>query len=85
MAESNPVDLRLFKGPMEVTVDDEGKPRASYLQVSARRTGYPIHSVNRYFVHVGDQVKAAETVVAVMQPTAPSFSMCVLARNCRQC
>jgi HlyD family secretion protein len=64
---------------MEVTVDDEGKTNVRHVyRVSAPiagkvlRISHPFgqHDVS---VHVGDKVKAAETVVAVMQPTAPSF------------
>ncbi|HLF59397.1 MAG TPA: HlyD family efflux transporter periplasmic adaptor subunit [Alphaproteobacteria bacterium] len=67
------------KGPMEVTVDDEAKTNVRHIYtVSApiagkvlrisRQPGDP--GVSR---HVGDPVTAGETVVAVMQPTAPSF------------
>jgi HlyD family secretion protein len=75
-----PVDLAtVSKGPMEVTVDDEGKTNVRHVYtVSAPiagkvlRISHPLgqHDIS---VHVGDKVKAAETVVAVMQPTAPSF------------
>ena len=75
-----PVDLAtVSKGPMEVTVDDEGKTNVRHVYtVSAPiagkvlRISHPLgqHDVS---VHVGDRVKAAETVVAIMQPTAPSF------------
>jgi HlyD family secretion protein len=75
-----PVDLAtVSKGPMEVTVDDEGKTNVRHVYtVSAPiagkvlRISHPLgqHDVS---VHVGDKVKAAETVVAVMQPTVPSF------------
>jgi HlyD family secretion protein len=75
-----PVDLAtVSKGPMEVTVDDEGKTNVRHVYtVSAPiagkvlRISHPLglHDVS---LHVGDKVKATETVVAVMQPTAPSF------------
>lgn len=67
------------KEPMEVTVDDEGKTHVRHIYtVSAPIAGKVLrishpsaeHSIS---IHVGDQVRAAETVVAVMQPTAPSF------------
>lgn len=75
-----PVDLAtVSKGPMEVTVDDEGKTNVRHIYtVSAPiagkvlRISHPL-AEHRTSIHVGDQVKAAETVVAVMQPTAPSF------------
>lgn len=75
-----PADLAtVSKGPMEVTVDDEGKTHVRHIYtVSAPiagkvlRISHPLaeHSTS---IHVGDQVKAADTIVAVMQPTAPSF------------
>ena len=64
---------------MEVTVDDEGKTRVRHIYtVSAPiagkvlRISHPFgdHGISR---HVGDQVTADETVVAVMQPMTPSF------------
>lgn len=67
------------KGPMEVTVDDEARTRIRHIYtVTAPVTGKVLRisrqngnqSVSR---HVGDQVTADETIVAVMQPTAPSF------------
>ena len=58
------------KGPMEVTVDDEAKTRVRHIYtVSAPLAG----KVLRTSRHVGDQVTADETVVAIMQPTTPSF------------
>src|SRR5947207_4265774 len=60
------------RGPMEVTVDDEGKTRVRHVYtVSAPIAGKVLRiSPPR---HVGDVVAADETVVAVMQPTVPSF------------
>jgi HlyD family secretion protein len=65
------VDLAaVVRGPMEVTVDDDGKTRVRHVYtVSAPLAG----KVLRTSRHVGDQVVADETVVAVMQPTAPGF------------
>src|SRR6266568_7819242 len=68
-----PVDLAaITRGPMEVTVDDEGKTRVRHVYtVSAPIAGKVLRiSPPR---HVGDVVTADETVVAVMQPTVPSF------------
>lgn len=68
-----PVDLAtVAKGPMEVTVDDEAKTQVRHLYtVSAPIAGKVLRiSPPR---HVGDQVAKDETVVAVMQPTTPSF------------
>lgn len=65
------VDLAtVVRGPMEVTVEDEGRTRVRHVYtVSA-----PIHgTVLRTPRHVGDEVIVDTTVVAVMQATAPSF------------
>ena len=74
------VDLAIVTtGPMEVTVDDVGKTRVRHIYtVSAPVTGTVLRishpdghqGISR---HVGDLVTADETVVAVMQPTTPSF------------
>ena len=67
------------KGPMEVTVDDEGKTRVRHVYtVSAPIAGKVLRISHprgqaRISLHVGDQVVADETVVAVMQPTIPGF------------
>ncbi|WP_313904701.1 efflux RND transporter periplasmic adaptor subunit [Rhizobium bangladeshense] len=60
------------KGPMEVTIEDEARTRVRHVYtVSAPIAGRVLRiSPPR---HVGDQVIADETVVAVMQPTVPSF------------
>src|SRR6266545_7341278 len=67
------VDLgTITVGPMEVTVDDEGKTHVRHVYtVSAPIAGRVLRiSPPR---HVGDEVIADETVVAVMQPTVPGF------------
>lgn len=67
------VDLAgVSRGPMEVTIDDEAKTRVRHVYtVSAPITGKVLRiSPPR---HIGDEVTADETVVAVMQPTVPSF------------
>lgn len=67
------VDLAtLTKGPMEVTVDDEAKTQVRHVYtVSAPIAGKVLRiSPPR---HIGDQVTKDETVLAVMQPTLPSF------------
>jgi HlyD family secretion protein len=74
------VDIaRVTKGPMEVTIDDEAKTRVRHVYtVSAPiagkvlRISHPLGDQGTS-IHVGDQVKAAETIVAIMQPTVPSF------------
>ena len=75
-----PVDLAtVTKGPMEVTVDDEAKTRVRHVYtVSAPIAGKVLRishpdGEQETSRHVGDQVTADETIVAVMQPTAPSF------------
>jgi HlyD family secretion protein len=75
-----PVDLAtVSKGLMEVTVDDEGKTRVRHIYTVSAPIAGKVLRISHPFgeqgisVHVGDQVKAAETVVAVMQPTTPSF------------
>src|SRR5215471_21323818 len=74
-----PVDLAVVtRGPMEVTVDDDGKTNVRHIYtVSAPIAGKVLRISQRPgdpgpSRHVGDQV-SAETVVAVMQPTTPSF------------
>ena len=66
--------------PMEVTVNDDGKTRVRHVYtVSAPiagkvlRISHPLGSEGTFSRHVGDEVKANATVVAVMQPTTPSF------------
>ena len=74
------VDLAtVAKGPLEVTADDDGKTRVRHIYtVSAPiagkvlRISHPIGAQGPS-LHVGDQVVADETVVALMQPTPPSF------------
>ena len=79
LAQPIPVDLAtVAKGPMEVTVDDEGRTRVRHVYtVSAPVAGKVLRishpSASRAVAHVGDQVTANETVVALMQPTLPSF------------
>ena len=74
------VDLAIVtRGPMEVTVDDEAKTNIRHVYtVSAPipgrvlRISHPFGSQG-FSIHVGDQVIANDTVVAVMQPASPSF------------
>jgi HlyD family secretion protein len=66
-------------GPMQVTIDDEGKTRVRHVYtVSAPIAGKVLrisHPDDKHGVsiHVGDKVIADETVVAVMQPAIPGF------------
>jgi HlyD family secretion protein len=74
------VDLAVVtKGPMEVTVDDDGKTHVRHIYtVSAPiagkvlRISHPLGQAG-ISLHVGDEVIANATVVAVMQPTTPGF------------
>lgn len=75
-----PVDIATATaGPMEVTVDDEAKTRVRHVYTVAApvfgkvlRISHPGRAAGTSR-HVGDQVTANETIVAVMLPTAPSF------------
>jgi HlyD family secretion protein len=56
--------------PLTVTVDEEGKTRIRHIYtVSAPVAG----KVLRTSRHVGDEVIADESIVAVMEPTRPAF------------
>ena len=67
------VDLAtVAKGPMEVTVDDEGKTRVRHVYTVSAPIGGKVLRISPPR-HVGDRVTADDTVVAVMQPTVPSF------------
>ena len=75
-----PVDLAtVTKGPMEVTVDDEGKTRVRHVYTVSAPIAGKVLRISRpdgakgISVHVGDEVTAGETVVAVMQPAIPGF------------
>lgn len=75
-----PVDIATAaSGPMEVTVDDDARTRVRHIYtVSAPIAGKVLrisqpgehHEMSR---HIGDEVTAGETIVAVMQPMSPSF------------
>lgn len=76
-----PVDLASATiGPMEVTVDDEARTSLRHVYtVSAPVTGTllrisnPSGSHQDSSLHVGDEVIADDTVVAVLQPTQPGL------------
>lgn len=65
------VDLAaIANGPMEVTVEDEAKTRVRHVfTVSAPLIGRVLRTPR----HVGDEVVKDDTIIAVMQPTTPSF------------
>src|SRR6266702_1138127 len=69
------VDLAaVARGPMEVTVDDEGKTRVRHVYTVSAPIAGKVLRISRpeneqgISRHVGDLVTAAETIVAVMQP-----------------
>lgn len=76
-----PVDLAsVTLKPMEVTIDDEARTSLRHVYtVSAPVTGKllrissPSGSHEDRSLHVGDQVIAGETVVAVLQPAQPAL------------
>jgi HlyD family secretion protein len=69
--EPVPVDLHVLdRGPLEVTVDADGKTRIREIyEVAAPIAG----TARRAPVRVGDRVVAGETVVAVVEPVAPAL------------
>ena len=74
------VDLAtVAKGPIEVTADDDGKTRVRHVYtVSAPIAGKVLrisHPLGEQgpSLHVGDEVVANQTVVALMQPALPGF------------
>src|SRR5262249_4844974 len=69
------VDLAtVIKGPMEVTVEDDGKTHMRHVYtVSAPLAGKLLRIAAHLEDHdVGDPVTVDETIVAVMQPVVPS-------------
>jgi HlyD family secretion protein len=66
-----PVDIaRIDRGALQVTVNEEGRTRVRDIYVvSAPLAGM----LQRSPVEVGDSVRAGDTVVSVIQPTAPAF------------
>jgi len=72
-----PVDIATAAtGPMEVTIDDDGRTRVRHVYtVSAPVSGkvLRISQPDEMSRHIGDRVISGETIVAVMQPMAPSF------------
>ena len=74
------VDLAVVaKGQMEVTVDDDGKTRVRHIYTVSAPVAGQVLRISQPAAgdgtsrHVGDQVTANETVVAVMRPATPSF------------
>src|SRR5262245_6814365 len=60
------------KGPMHVTIDDEGKTRARHVYTVSAPIAGKVLRISHPFgkpgvsLHVGDQVTADETIVAIM-------------------
>lgn len=74
------VDLAtVAQGPIEVTADDDGKTHVRHVYtVSAPIAGKVLrisHPLGEQgpSLHVGDEVVANQTVIALMQPTLPGF------------
>src|SRR6516165_4531768 len=78
--QPTPVDLApVTRGSMEVTVDDDAKTHVRHIYTiyapiagTVLRISHP-HGETGISRHVGDQVTANETVVALMQPATPGF------------
>lgn len=75
-----PVDLAVVtSGPMEVTVDDDGKTNVRHIYTVSAPIAGMVSRISQSpgdpepSRHVGDQVTANNTIVAVMQPMTPSF------------
>jgi len=66
-----PVDLAMVQqGPMRVTVDADGRTRIKEVyEIASPIAGTALRSP----VHVGDAVVSGETVVALVEPVAPSL------------
>jgi HlyD family secretion protein len=74
------VDLAVVaRGPIEVTVDDDGKTEVRHIYAVSAPVGGKVLRISNppgyegVSRHVGDPVTAGETTVAVMQPITPSF------------
>lgn len=71
--------VAVTKGPMEVTVDDEAKTNVRHVYTVSAAVAGKVLRISRQpgdpgiSRHVGDQVIAGDTIVAVMQPMTPSF------------
>src|SRR5690606_8461274 len=66
-------------GPMLVTIDEEARTRVRHVYTVAAPVSGRVLRISHpsgdkgFSLHVGDAVVANETVLAVMQPVAPSF------------
>lgn len=66
-----PADLtRVTRGPLTVTIDDEGMTRVKEVYVVSAPIAGRVLRIER---HVGDPVTAGETVLATIRPIDPTF------------
>jgi HlyD family secretion protein len=71
LPQAVPADLaEVSRGALRVTVDDEGQTRVKEVYVVSAPVAGRVLRIDR---HVGDPVTAGETVLATIQPTAPTF------------
>lgn len=75
-----PVDFApVLQGRMLVTIDEEARTRVRHIYTVAAPVAGRVLRISHpaadkgFSIHVGDAVAANETVLAVMQPMAPSF------------
>lgn len=69
--EPVPVDFaEVSRGDMVVTVDDEGETRVKEIYVVSAPVAGLLRRIEK---HAGDVVIAGETVIALIQPTDPTF------------
>jgi HlyD family secretion protein len=74
------VDIaKVANGPIEVTVDDDGKTHVRHIYTVSAPVAGKVLRISRPMgerapsLHVGDEVVANETVIALMQPVLPGF------------
>jgi HlyD family secretion protein len=66
-------------GPIEVTVDDDGKTHVRHVYTVSAPVAGKVLRISHPMgdrgpsLHVGDEVVASETVIALMQPVLPGF------------
>lgn len=66
-----PVDLaRVTRGPMRVTVDEDGKTRVKDRYIVSAPLGGQLRRIG---LKTGDSVRAGQTLLAVIDPTPPSL------------
>ncbi|WP_196258869.1 efflux RND transporter periplasmic adaptor subunit [Pelagibacterium limicola] len=66
-----PVDMaRISTGPLEVTISQEGRTRVTDIYAVSAPIG---GTLTRSQLHLGQEVRAGETIVASIRPPAPAF------------